>query len=344
MNVETVRAALSLVERGETFMWATIIASRGSAPRHAGTCMLIERDGSTAGTIGGGPLEAAVLERAVHALVREKSLLMDFDSARLGMLCGGEGLVLIEFVEPARPGVQDLYACLSDLLSKGEGGWVVRAVVRDDDGECRVGTCLVRADGSAAGDPVAPLDQLRELARRGGEDDQVRAAARPAEVFVQQVGARGKAIVFGAGHCGESVVPVLSGLGFFTTIVDDRAGFANAERFPRADRIVVPASFDEVTKYLPVDTDTYLVIVTRGHEHDKSVLRQALKTPARYIGMMGSAKKVAQIFEALRDEGFTPDDLARVHAPIGLPIGAETPEEIAISIAAEMVQCRAGAC
>jgi xanthine dehydrogenase accessory factor len=124
-------------------------------------------------------------------------------------------------------------------------------------------------------------------------------------------------------------------------VVDDRPDFADARRFPDADRVVVADSFEGVVETLSVDEDSYLVIVTRGHAHDKSVLAQALRTKAGYVGMIGSKKKVADTHRALNEEGFSSTDLARVHAPIGLAIGAETPEEIAVSIAAEMIQARA---
>ncbi len=134
---------------------------------------------------------------------------------------------------------------------------------------------------------------------------------------------------------------MLSLVDFFTVVVDDRADFANRERFPSADRIVVPDSFAGAFGDLSVDEDSYIVIMTRGHLHDRTVLEQALRTRAGYVGMIGSKKKVAETFRALQEEGFSPDDLARVHAPIGLSIGAETPEEIAMSIAAQLIQVRA---
>jgi xanthine dehydrogenase accessory factor len=124
-------------------------------------------------------------------------------------------------------------------------------------------------------------------------------------------------------------------------VIDDRPEFASQERFPAADRIQVAASFEGVVQTLPIDEDSYLVIVTRGHSHDKCVLSQALRTKAAYIGMIGSTRKVTETFKALSQEGFSADELARVHAPIGISIGAETPEEIAISIAAELIQVRA---
>ncbi len=340
MNAETTRAALSLLEDGQDFALATILDSQGSSPRHVGTSMLVKKDGSIAGTIGGGPLEAAVINNALEVLVAGRARLMDFDSRQLGMMCGGGGLVLIEHIHSTKP-AKELYRGLLDLLEDGDRGWLVTVVQQEGDGIPTAGKCLVRSDGSVAGDPVRPLEALQELAKRGGTYDQILAGGDPSRAFVQSVGARGKAYVFGAGHCGEKLVPVLSTIGFFTAVVDDRGDFANRERFPMADRIVVPESFDGVVDTLPIDEDSYIVIATRGHAHDRNVLEQALRTRAGYVGMMGSKKKVAEIFQALREEGFSPDDIARVHAPIGLVIGAETPEEIAISIAAELVQVRA---
>ena len=340
MNLETTKVAFSLVQAGEDFAWATIIESRGSSPRHVDTSMLVRTDGSIAGTIGGGPLEAAVIEASLQVLGARSTRLMQFDSARLGMACGGGGIVLIEYVDAADPATLELYRALADLLGNGRKGWLVAAIREGDGQRATVEKCLVDADGSVYGDPVGSMEDLQELARSGGTYD-LPATDAVATTYVQPVGVRGTAYVFGAGHCGERLVPILSAAGFFSVVVDDRPDFATRERFPTADRIVIPESFDGALATLPVDEDSYIVILTRGHLHDKNVLRQALKTEAGYVGMMGSDRKVAEIFRALRDEGFSPQTMAGVHAPIGLPIGAETPEEIAISIAAELIQARA---
>ncbi len=130
--------------------------------------------------------------------------------------------------------------------------------------------------------------------------------------------------------------------GFRTVVLDDRAEFANRERFPGADRIVLLDAWDRALEGQDAGPEGFLVIMTRGHAFDRDVLRQALRTTASYIGMISSRRKRDAIFAALREEGFTEEDLKRVYAPIGLPIGAETPEEIAVSIAAELIRHRAG--
>ncbi len=215
MNLETVAAALSLVEAGEDFAWATIIASRGSSPRHVDTSMLVRADGSISGTIGGGPLEAAVIKDALSVLASGATQLMDFDSAELGMACGGGGLVLIEYVDPTRPAVPELYRGLHSLLAGGRKGWLVAAIREEEGGRASVGKCLVETDGSVLGHPALPLDTLQELARTGDPSARM-VADQASRTYVQPVGVRGSAYVFGAGHCGERLVPVLSDVGFFT--------------------------------------------------------------------------------------------------------------------------------
>ena len=130
-------------------------------------------------------------------------------------------------------------------------------------------------------------------------------------------------------------------MGFKTVVLDDRPAFANREVFDSADRIILLDTFEHALQAVELDSQSYVVIVTRGHVHDKTVLAQALRTPAGYIGMIGSRRKRDTIYQALRDEGFTAQDVGRVYSPIGLGIGGETPEEIAVSIVAEMIKVRA---
>lgn len=158
---------------------------------------------------------------------------------------------------------------------------------------------------------------------------------------IDPVGNRGTALIFGAGHVGRNLVPVLSSVEFRTVVLDDRQEFASRERFGSVDEIVHLDSFEEAFKGVTIDERSYIIIVTRGHLHDRTVLRQALRTKAAYIGVIGSRTKRDLTFQALLDEGFAKADLERIHSPIGLPIKAETPAEIAVSIAAELIRIRA---
>ncbi len=346
MDLTTAKAALALFKAGERFTLVSTLTTQGSSPRHSGAAMIVRPDSSILGTVGGGALEARAIRSALEALESRTSRLMDYeltnaDSAGLGMICGGRGVLLIECVDPAAGAKAELYSGLVDLLAAGGTGWLVTSVSGAAGGDVTVALCLVDAAGKIIGDPVCPVDALRGLARMGGALDGHTAGDRPG-IYVQPVGVPGTAYVFGAGHCGKSLVPLLSLVGFRTVIVDDRADFANSERFPDADQVAVPDSFEDALEGLSIDKLSYLVIMTRGHVFDRAVLAQALRTEAGYVGMIGSKKKIAQTFETLREKGFTDEDLARVHAPIGLDIGAETPEEIAVSIAAEIIQIRRG--
>jgi xanthine dehydrogenase accessory factor len=159
------------------------------------------------------------------------------------------------------------------------------------------------------------------------------------DVFVEPVIPPPHAIIFGAGHISKSLCKVASLAGFSTTIVDNRETFANRERFPEAAEIFA-AEYEEVFPKLTIHESTYLIIVTRGHRDDMRVLRWAAATPARYVAMIGSKRKVISVVKELEKEGLTREQLARIYAPMGLEIGAISPEEIAISVAAEMIAVR----
>jgi xanthine dehydrogenase accessory factor len=148
-------------------------------------------------------------------------------------------------------------------------------------------------------------------------------------------------LIVGAGHVGRSIAVLSSFLGFRTVVLDDRAEFANAERLPQADEIIVGDIVEELARF-DINPQTYIVIVTRGHEHDRDALRQVMSSPASYIGMIGSRRKVKMVFDELQKDGIAEETLAAVHAPTGLDIHAETPEEIALSIMAEIVMVRRG--
>lgn len=165
-------------------------------------------------------------------------------------------------------------------------------------------------------------------------------AANPGD-FVEKFKLKSDAYVFGGGHVAYALEPLLRHVDFTTTIIDDREEYANPERYPNAERTIVCDTFDHCFNEIEPDEDSYIVIVTRGHRGDLQVLRQALTKPNAYIGMIGSRRKNSLLYEQLLKEGFTQEQLDYVHAPIGLKIKSETPEEIGISIVAEMIQVRA---
>ena len=158
--------------------------------------------------------------------------------------------------------------------------------------------------------------------------------------YVEPVSRAGRVYIFGGGHVGRALVPVLAGVEFRVTVFDNRPDFAKQEAYPDADCVIL-GDYQDIREKVCIGPEDYVVIMTPGHQADREVLLQAMRSPATYIGCIGSRGKVAKTRERLRGDGFTEAEIDRVHAPIGLPILAETPEEIAISIAAEMIEHRA---
>ncbi len=165
-------------------------------------------------------------------------------------------------------------------------------------------------------------------------------AANPGN-FVEEFKMESQAYIFGGGHVALALEPLLRHVDFRTTIIDDREEYANAERYPHAERTIVCDSFDNGFDEIETDEDSFIIIVTRGHKGDLQVLRQALKRPYAYLGMIGSRRKNAQLYKQLLSEGVTQEQIDTVYSPIGLDIKSETPEEIGISIVAEIIQVRA---
>ena len=244
-------------EGGEAAL-VTIVSATGSTPREEGAKMLVKPDGSILGTIGGGSLEAQVIEEAVEAIKqgKPKRLHMSLtakEAEEAGMICGGD---LEVFIEPV---------------------------------------------------------------------------LNPPTLYI-----------FGAGHVSQPLAKMGKTLGFKIAIIDDRADFASTDRFPEADTLLAE-DFTKAFPQLKIDKSSYIVIVTRGHQHDELVLEWAAGTAAKYIGMIGSQTKTKTIFSHLLAKGITQEQLDRVHAPIGLEIEAQTPEEIAVSILAEVIKVRRSA-
>lgn len=213
---------------------------------------------------------------------------------------------------------------------------------------------LVKVDGTAGGSlagsrlegPVRA--DCQKLMQGNGEENRcvrydLEEAAQDgvAEVYIEVLRKPATAIIVGAGHIGVHLTKIAKAVGFEVTVIDDRAEFANPERFPEADKVIA-ADVDETLANLRIDGHTYVVLVTRGHKHDEIALRQVVNSNAAYIGMIGSRARVRTVQERLLRDGFAREKLDRVYAPIGLDIGAVTPEEIALSIAAEMVKVRRG--
>lgn len=323
--------ACGLLEEGQDFALAVMTDKQGISPRDVGTLMLVEKNGACTGSVGGGALEAAVKDRAVAVIKEGRPTLMthdNFEVADKGLACGCKTTLFIDYVNAKKPLYSELYKAMAELYTDGGRA---RLGIRTDCAPCT--QFLLFPDGEMIGEPVESLmysgKPFEAIEVPGGL------------CYIVPVGAAPKAIVLGGGHVGSKVAPLLAFCGFDTVVLEDRAPLIAPGRFPEDVRTRLIETFEEgVFDAEPCSEDTYVVIATRSHELDRSALEQALRTKAYYIGMMGSRSKRDRAFEYLTALGFTDDDLARVHAPIGLALKAKTPQEIAISIAAEMILCR----
>jgi xanthine dehydrogenase accessory factor len=243
---------LRLKRLGRISAIATIVECRGSSPQKQGAKMLVRDDGSGMGTLGGGCLEADVVQAALMAMQDGSPLTLPFDLTERdgGLVCGGSVLV---YIEP-------------NLLEP-------------------------------------------------------------------------HLVILGAGHVGRALSKLARFAGFRVTVADDRVEHANRENIPDASDVVV-CDFLKIFDRVEAAEDTFIVVATRGHNHDLDAVKAALRTPARYIGLLGSKRKKGLLFNALKESGFSPEDINRVIIPVGLSIGSVSPEEISVSIMAQIIQMR----
>jgi xanthine dehydrogenase accessory factor len=326
---------------GRPLVCCRIVATRGSTPQKPGAAMLVFADGSQRGTLGGGCVEAEVKRKAIAILDGGEAEVVHFNldddyGWDDGLICGGKMTVLIE---PIR--THDDAAYYTALDQRGSDGYT-EAIVFDDAAKLPVPTCYAIAEDSrvisachygreACDVPQHVRDHLPAPDRRG------RPAAAHGVAYIPSI-ARCRLLVVGAGHVGCAVAELASQVEFDVWVVDDRAEYANEERFSKAERIVVGPP--EVLKQIEVTPSTYCLIVTRGHNHDEEALYHLAERGARYVGMIGSRRKIKLIFDDLLAEGVSLDALSAVHAPVGVDIGSQTVPEIAVSIVAELIAHR----
>ena len=342
------------MSRGEDLCLGTIIERKGSAPRSRGSSFLVGKD-SFYGTIGGGRFEAEAIDKAREAMSRGRAELMRYrlmggDVADTEMMCGGNLDLYLEPLWADDAQARAIYQAAAKAAARG-GRALLATLLAPGPAKTVAGRKLLLAEGA---EPVGSLDLDGELtAALAGHLEELDAAAGPhlwrgpaaerlpAAVLIEPIISRPVVYIFGAGHVSQKLAPLVTMAGFGLVVADDRPEWANRARFPQADEIW-NRPLDQVLEGQELGPEAYIVIVTRGHLFDKEVLAQALRQNAAYVGMIGSRRKRALIYKALAEEGFDQEELAGVHSPIGLDIGAETPEEIAISIIAELVAVRAG--
>ncbi|MFI5379678.1 MAG: XdhC family protein, partial [Tepidisphaerales bacterium] len=304
------RLIADLLAAGQPFAVVTVLHSTGSAPRRAGAKAIVQANGTLQGTVGGGILEARAMEVAMECLKTGGARVFEFrfggsDPGENLPVCGGKMVLLVD-AEP----VQSLaaYAAAAGAMRQRRGGTLVTRFL---DGRAEVRWIEGRAE------------------MPGGEYTLVEHLVPPPRL-----------VIAGGGHVGQALARCAATAGFELVIVEDRPEFARAELFPESADIRL-GDFARTLRELPLDGQTFIAIVTRGHRTDAAALEACIGRPAAYIGMMGSRRKVALLRETMLAAGKTTEaQWATVHAPIGLDIGAETPEEIAVSIVAQLITAR----
>ncbi len=327
-------------DRNESLVAAAVVAKAGSSPGPAGARLLLFDDADIAGTVGGGPLEGRTIAAAVETMGTGRSQRFEMDlSGDIGdevdAICGGVAEIFVERLDPT-PANRAVFRTLAARLAANQGCLLVSAL--EDGGAA--GRGLLDAAGRLLAGNLSP-SVVREAGRLAAALPEAGIAVLGGgRYFLEPFRRADTVYLCGAGHVAMPTAQFAAMAGFRVVVLDDRAAFANRERFPLADKVVVLPSFTACFASHRPDADASVVIVSRCHKQDRTILVQALGTDAGYIGMIGSARKTAAVLDEMLAKGFSRRAVARVRAPIGLPIGGNTPVEIAISIVAELIAAR----
>lgn len=323
---------------GETFVFCRITKTKGSTPRSTGAVMAVKSDGSLIGSIGGGRPEYECSMKA------RKMMEPDYGGAGVTGVTGGTKEIMHFDLYPSGSSDKDISdgnnVESAEKISEGNGvenaGIISDGIAGDNSWDIpdNTATDVVKTD---ADELICGGSMNVELILVAGKCDEVR------NVILELTRQHGKkkVYIFGGGHVARALVPILAKVEFAPVVYESREEFAGKELFPDAEEVIC-SGFDNISREVKLTSGDYAAIMTRGHSDDYKVLKQILSTNVEYIGLMGSQTKRKILFEKLEDDGFSYEDIERIHNPIGLEIGSETPEEIAISIAAELIAIRAG--
>ena len=316
---------------------ASVARRRGSLPMASTAKLLVTAGGARMGTVGGGCLEAEVIERCLDVIERRSPSVSEHElNAELagdyGLTCGGIATIVVEPVYPDAT-LAAAYTAAADVVRRGD-------------------RALMTTGLDWSGGPHKSLRRLSAHTRQAGADaasDTENSVGTPLDaeklpslehgILTELVAAAPRLVVFGGGHVGGAIARAATAAGWRVTVVDDREDFTDAARHPTAERRVT-CDWHDLPPTLDLDDASWCVVATRGHQHDALIVDQLARRDLRYLGMLGSRRKVALTWKLLDGWGVPPERLDRVHAPIGLAIGADTPEEIAVSVVAEMIAVR----
>lgn len=327
---ELFTALAQSVRCGVSAVLCTVTESQGSTPRGPGAMMAVFPGGRIAGTVGGGRVEYECIQRALHVLdegadALERYVLTPNQVADLGMICGGNQSVYFRFAAGGDGEAAALFERAAALFREQSDSWLFTRLRPGGRAECDLFTQGAFLFGRFPAPDEGALPRLSPRLADG--------------VLIQPLSRSETVYVFGGGHVSQALVPLLAALDFPVVVYDERPEFTDPALFPAALRTVC-APYPALLEHIDPKPNDYAVVMTRGHEGDYAVQRSLLTRPMRYIGVIGSRRKAALQRQRLLDEGFSDEQLAVIHSPVGLPIGAQTPAEIAVSVAAELIKLR----
>ena len=310
-GISLLRRELAELEAGRSVAEAVVLSTAGSAARAAGALMVRLEDGSFLGTVGGGSPELESQRLCHDALSGKPALRMNFKRGVVDIACGGSQLIGIRGLSLA-----DAPALRAAIESADAGTPVELAV------DWSAPVPVAAAGGSAGADSTPRME---------------------GDLYLEPVVCAPRCVIFGGGHVGRALVPALAAIDFDVVVVDDRPEVAAAENFPAASSVIL-GDFKDISASVTLGRRDYVVVMTHGHAADEDVVAQAIEAHPLYLGCMGSRNKRRVLEGVLASRGVSADEVAAVDLPIGLSIGAVTPAEIAVSIAAKMIEVRSGHC
>lgn len=324
-----------VIEDGEDAVLVTIIASCGSTPRGSGAHMIVTKRGRIYGTIGGGAVEYQCENTAQDVLKEKSSRIMQYILNKnqiqdLGMICGGDVQVFFRYLSLNQKFIVDFCDQVEKMFVNSNQCFIIDEITDNTNYALRL---YDKINGVYGAD--IPEEVIKEL-----KNDSNVIEFNERKFYCEKLIRTGMVYIFGGGHVAQALVPILSTVDFRCTVLEDREDFCKKELFKGVEDTIL-INNNHVNDYITINENNFVVIMTRGHKDDQLILKQVLKTPAKYIGVIGSKHKSAIVFDNLRKLGFTEEDLKRVTTPIGLDIMGKTPSEIAISITAQLINTRA---
>ena len=347
---EVIEKSLIELEQGKKIVLATVVNTKGSTPQKIGSKLLIRKDGSTVGTLGGGCVEGdlwfeskTMLEENTPEESRYREYTLNQELAEEeGLVCGGTMFFLLDKLEPNKSNIEYLRTLQNSLNGK-EGGKSLITLVDSTNNKITTGTKKIfdfdQTSNIKNDEIFADPNQIEDVINN--RQNKCVKLEDGNEWYVEMYTTPSTLLICGGGHIANSLAPLAHKLNFNVWITDDRKEFANSNRFPDAERIVNDLP-ENALKSLPVTENTYIIIATRGHRYDLVATQAAVSTNAKYIGLLGSMRKAILVSEDLLKNGIPEDKVKAIRSPVGLDLRGRSPDEIAVSIIAEMLMIREG--